>query len=171
MGGKIELGNVILDLIFWLVLPLALGQAVRPWLGAWFAQRKKYIHVIDRLTILLLVYTSFCDSVKWGVWSGQGVSTVVVTIFAATCIFFAVLFAVSVVCDALGFSKEDKIAAVFCGSKKTLASGVPMAHLIFGKDPGISLILLPIMVYHPLQLIICGALAGRWARQSMTDTP
>jgi sodium/bile acid cotransporter 7 len=65
----------------------------------------------------------------------------------------------------LGFSREDRIAAVFCGSKKTLASGVPMAKLIFGGHPGLGLILLPIMVYHSLQLMVGGVLAQRWGKE------
>jgi sodium/bile acid cotransporter 7 len=66
---------------------------------------------------------------------------------------------------ALGFSAEDRITAIFCGSKKTLASGVPMAKLIFGAHPAIGLILLPIMVYHSLQLLVCGVLAERWSKR------
>ena len=65
----------------------------------------------------------------------------------------------------LGMPRGDRIAAVFCGSKKTLASGVPMAHLIFGANPAIGLILLPIMIYHPLQLAVGGVLAQHWAAQ------
>jgi sodium/bile acid cotransporter 7 len=65
----------------------------------------------------------------------------------------------------LGFSRADSIAVVLCGSKKSLASGVPMARLIFGSNPALSLILLPIMIYHPLQLVVGGWLAGRWARR------
>ena len=65
----------------------------------------------------------------------------------------------------LGLGRAERIAALFCGSKKTLASGVPMARLIFGAQPSLAIILLPIMIYHPLQLLICGALANRWARR------
>jgi sodium/bile acid cotransporter 7 len=68
----------------------------------------------------------------------------------------------------LGFNREDRITAIFCGSKKTLASGVPMAKLIFGAHPAIGLILLPIMVYHQLQLLVCAVLAERWARAAGT---
>jgi sodium/bile acid cotransporter 7 len=63
----------------------------------------------------------------------------------------------------LGLQLEDRIAVVFCGSKKTLASGIPMAHLIFGANPALGLILLPIMIYHPLQLAIGGILAQHWS--------
>ena len=70
------------------------------------------------------------------------------------------------VCRKLKIAPEDQSAVVFCGSKKTLASGVPMAHLIFGAHPGLGLILLPIMIYHSMQLFICGWLAGRWAQRA-----
>ena len=165
-GNPMPMGKVILDLVIWLVLPLIVGQLCRPLLGAWAARNKKFIHVVDRATILLLVYTSFCDSMKQGVWSGQGIGTVSLTLVVSALIFSAVLSAVGWMCDRLGFPVEDRIAAVFCGSKKTLASGVPMAQLIFGANPGLSLILLPILIYHPLQLIIGGALASRWARRT-----
>ncbi len=68
---------------------------------------------------------------------------------------------------ALGFALADRVVALFCGSKKTLASGVPMARLIFGAHPGLAIILLPIMLYHPLQLVVGGWLAGRFARSAL----
>jgi len=164
-GTTMPMGDVVLDLVKWLVAPLVAGQLLRPLLGAWAARNKKRINVVDRLTILLLVYTSFCDSVKRGVWSSHGPGPVLATIVASIVLFFLIFTIASLACDALRFSPPDKIAAVFCGSKKTLASGVPMAQLIFAGRPGIGLILLPIMIYHPLQLLICGALANRWARR------
>lgn len=164
-GEAQPIGPVILDLFKWLVLPLAIGQALRPWLGAWAQRHKPRISVVDRLTILLLVYTSFCDSFKQGVWSGHGAGQIVVISLVCVALFAVVMGLTSVAARALGFTREDRIAAMFCGSKKTLASGVPMAKLIFGAHPGIGLILLPIMIYHPLQLIICGVLAQRWGRQ------
>jgi sodium/bile acid cotransporter 7 len=120
---------------------------------------------VDRGTILFIIYTSFCDSIMRGVWSGQGVMTVVAALLGGLVLFAIVFAVVTAVCRALKFSDEDRIAAVFCGSKKTIASGVPMAQLIFGSDPRIGLILLPLMIYHPMQLVICGVLAGRWAKR------
>jgi sodium/bile acid cotransporter 7 len=91
-----------------------------------------------------------------------------VLLLAVACVgLFALVMALtSTAARALGFSREDRITAIFCGSKKTLASGVPMAKLIFGAHPALGLILLPIMIYHPLQLIFCGLLAERWRRES-----
>lgn len=164
-GTTMPMGDVVLDLVLWLVMPLVAGQLLRPVLGAWAARNKKRINVVDRLTILLLVYTSFCDSVKRGVWSSHGLGPVLATIAGSLILFWTIFTVASLLCDALRFSAPDRIAAVFCGSKKTLASGVPMAQLIFAGHPGMGLILLPIMIYHPLQLLICGALANRWARR------
>jgi sodium/bile acid cotransporter 7 len=156
---------VVLDLLRWLVLPLVVGQVLRPWLGSWAARHKPRISVVDRLTILLLVYTSFCDSFQQGVWSRQGSGQVMLVGGLCVGVFALVLGITARVARALGFSREDRITAIFCGSKKTLASGVPMAKLIFGAHPGLGLILLPIMIYHPLQLIVGGILAQRWGRE------
>ncbi len=164
-GEAPAIGPVIIDLLQWLVLPLAVGQALRPWLGTWAQQHKPRISLVDRLTILLLVYTSFCDSFKQGVWTGHGTGQLIVISLICAGLFTGVMLLTSVASRALGFSREDRIAAMFCGSKKTLASGVPMAKLIFGAHPGMGLILLPIMIYHPLQLIVCGVLAQRWGKQ------
>jgi len=166
-GEAHPLAPVIIDLLQWLVLPLVIGQALRPLLGHWAQRHKAQISIVDRLTILLLVYTSFCDSFKNGVWSGHGAGQLVAISFVCVALFAVVMALTSAASRALGFSREDRIAAMFCGSKKTLASGVPMAHLIFGAHPGIGLILLPIMIYHPLQLIICGILAQRWSQDGV----
>lgn len=164
-GQALPLGEVLLDLFCWLVLPLLAGQLSRPLLAGWIARNKPLVNKVDRGTILLLVYTSFCDSVVSGVWTGQGWASLLWTLVGCTVLFVVVMQIVGAVSRALGFSTEDHITAVFCGSKKTLASGVPMAQLIFGAHPGLGLILLPIMIYHPLQLVICSVLAGRWARR------
>jgi sodium/bile acid cotransporter 7 len=164
-GNSMPVGKVILDLMLWLVLPLALGQLLRPLLAGPISRRKKYVSLVDRGTILLLVYTSFCDSVVRGIWSLQDIGAAAATLALCLVLLVAVIATVNVFSRALGFATADRITAVFCGSKKTLASGVPMAQLIFHGHPQLSLILLPLLIYHPLQLVVCGWLAGRWARR------
>lgn len=153
---------VIIDLLVWVVLPLLVGQISRPLLSQWASRHKSRIQIVDRLTILMLVYTSFADSVQQGVWSAYGLSVLLQTIIGCIVLFGVVLALTQWLAKRMGLPKGDRIAAVFCGSKKTLASGVPMAHLIFGANPAIGMILLPIMIYHPLQLAVGGALAQRW---------
>ena len=164
-GQALPIASVILDLLEWLVLPLFIGQLLRPLLGAFATRHKARISVLDRLTILLLVYTSFCDSVKDGVWHANG-SALLVSAVASVGILGATMLIVWQLSRALDFALSDRIVALFCGSKKTLASGVPMARLIFGAHPGLGIILLPLMLYHPLQLVVGGWLAGRFAHRA-----
>jgi sodium/bile acid cotransporter 7 len=168
-GAALPLGPVILDLVLWLVLPLAIGQLCRPLLGAWIGRHHAGVHVVDRVTILLLIYTSFCDSFKNGIWSGRGITIVLFVVAISGALFALVMFVTSLGARALRLDRADRIAAMFCGSKKTLASGVPMAKFIFGAHPGLGVILLPIMIYHPLQLVICGFLASRWRKQQADE--
>lgn len=164
-GAHFDVGSVVTNLVLWVVLPLVAGQVARPLLGHWAARYKSRIQIVDRLTILMLVYTSFSDSVQQGIWTQYGLAVVVQTVVFTAALFFLVLNLTGLASRLMGLPEEDRIAAVLCGSKKTLASGVPMAHLIFGVNPALGLILIPIMVYHPLQLAICGVLAQRWAER------
>jgi sodium/bile acid cotransporter 7 len=163
--GGLPLGKVVLDLVMWLVLPLATGQLCRPWLGEALRRNKGAVTAVDRLTILTLVYTSFCDSVKRNVWSGQELAALLTTRAVSIAMLTTVILIVRAASIALRLPIEDRITAIFCGSKKTLASGVPMAQLIFHGHPALSLILLPLLIYHPLQLVVCGWLASRWGRR------
>ncbi len=163
---SLALGKAILDLCLWLILPLVLGQLARPWLADWSKRNKKRIHLLDRGTILFIIYTSFCDSIAQGTWSGHGLSTLGIALGGGLLLFCLVSLSLALACRVFKFPLQDRVAAIFCGSKKTIASGVPMARLLFGSDPRLGLILLPLLIYHPMQLVICGVLANRWARRT-----
>jgi len=167
-GAGMPMGGVVLDLVMWMLLPLVAGQLCRPWLKDWAWNNKKLINRVDRSTILFIIYTSFCDSIMRGVWSGRA-GAVVTVVIVSVALFYAVFYTVSAISKAAGFGAADRIATIFCGSKKSIAAGVPMAQLIFAGDPRLGLILLPLMIYHPLQLVICGVLAGRWERRKGED--
>jgi sodium/bile acid cotransporter 7 len=162
-AGSLSLGEAMAKIAGLLVLPLVVGQLARPLVGGWFARWKPYTSAFDRGVILLLVYVSFCDSVAAGLWTDYGVETIATTAGGAALLLAIVLFLTRRTTALLRFPPEDEIAAVFCGSKKTLASGVPMAKLLFGAHPAIGLIVLPIMFYHQLQLLVCSVLAERYA--------
>ncbi|MET0263777.1 MAG: bile acid:sodium symporter family protein [Rariglobus sp.] len=167
-GESAPMGKVILDLVLWLLLPLIVGQISRRWLAEWAVRNKKFINKVDRGTILFIIYTSFCDSIVRGVWSGKGES-VLIAVVGSVFLFWTIFYIVGFISKTAGFSTEDRIAAIFCGSKKSIAAGIPMAQLIFVGDPRLGLILLPLLIYHPLQLVICGVLAGRWAQRPQGD--
>jgi sodium/bile acid cotransporter 7 len=165
-GYALPLGEAMKNLAILLLLPFALGQALRPVLGRWFTRWKQHISAFDKGVILLLVHVAFCDSVAAGLWTDYGAGTLALAVAGAALVLAIVLVLSTAAARALRLDKEDEIAAVFCGSKKTLASGVPMAKLLFGAHPGIGLIVLPIMFYHQLQLFVCAVLAQRYARRA-----
>jgi sodium/bile acid cotransporter 7 len=164
-GGSLPIASVVLDLMRWLMLPLALGQSLRPLIGRLVERHRAKVSVVDRLAILLLVYTSFCDSVEAHVWSSYGVGTLALVFSIDVALLAVMLFGTAALTQALGFSREDRIAVVFCGSKKTLASGVPLARLLFAGSSQLGLLLLPILLYHSLQLIVASWLAARLVRR------
>jgi sodium/bile acid cotransporter 7 len=164
-SGGIDLGKTLLDLCAMLLLPLVLGQLMRPLLGKFFARYKRYTNIVDKLVILLLVYAAFCNSMVSGMWQQQGES-VLITAFIGTAILLAVILLLTTrAARAMHFNHGDEVAAVFCATKKSLAAGAPMAALIFGANPGLGLILLPIMIYHPLQLIVCSVIAEGYSHR------
>ncbi|UZD96078.1 bile acid:sodium symporter [Pseudomonas corrugata] len=161
--GGIDLGSTLLDLCMMLLLPLVLGQFLRRWLAGFFGRYKRYTSIIDKLVILLLVYAAFCNSMVSGIWQQQGNGVLLSAVLGSAVLLAIILWMTTRTARTLRFNNADEIAAVFCASKKSLAAGVPMAALIFGTNPGLGLILLPIMIYHPMQLIVCSILAERYA--------
>lgn len=161
-GSSFAVGPIIADVFLLLVLPLLVGQALRPWLGAWVKRHRRRLGVMDRLVIIGIVYTTFCNSFVARAWRGTGWGQLGLTLAGVLLLFAVAATGIWLVTRALRLARGDAIAALFCGSKKTLAAGVPMAGLIFGNYPGLSAVLLPLMLYHPMQIAICSVLADRF---------
>jgi sodium/bile acid cotransporter 7 len=159
----LPLGPAIADILIKLLLPFAAGQALRPWVGRFVHRHKAWANRADRGVILLIVYGAFCDSAAERVWARYGAGVIVEVALIAAVLLAVVLCATTLAARALGFSRADEVAAVFCGSKKSLANGAPIAKVLFGAAPGLGMILLPLMIYHQLQLIVCAVLARRYA--------
>ena len=164
-GQAMDVGDTMLRVAQILLLPFVLGQLLRPVVGSWFQRIKPWTTKVDRTVILLLVLSSFSDSVADGLWSKHGLSLMVMTAVGVCLFLFPFLWLTKRIAKALNFPVEDEIVAVFCGSKKTLASGVPMAKLLFGGNPAMGVLVLPIMFYHQLQLFLCSVMAKRYAER------
>ncbi|MFS8038448.1 bile acid:sodium symporter family protein [Xanthobacter sp. AM11] len=165
-GDGLDLQGVILKLVLMVILPLAVGQLLRPLLLRLVERHRSLVRAADRTVILAIVYNSFCDSVAAGVWKGQSPLLLVEIVACVLLLFAAVYVIVQLACRLLGFAEADTTAVVFCASKKSLATGLPMAHVMFGAAPELSLIITPIMIYHFLQLVIVGVIAGRSAARA-----
>lgn len=152
------IGKILLQIL----LPFLAGHLLRPWIGSWVARNRAAIAISDRSTILLAVYSAFSAAAIEGIW--QRLPPAQLAILFAVCGF---ILAVALTCTwgaarLLGFDRKDEIAIVFCGTKKSIIQGVPMARVLFpGPDMGI--VLLPIMIFHQMQLMACAWIARRYA--------
>lgn len=145
-----------------LLLPFIAGQIARRWIGDWVNRNKGWLKSIDQGSILLVVYTAFSAAVIGGLW--QQVPTLkLLGVVAGCCLLLALaLLAAHLLGKWLGFDLEDRITILFCGSKKSLATGVPMAQVLFAGS-SIGLLILPLMLFHQIQLMVCAVLAQRYA--------
>ncbi|MBL4246898.1 bile acid:sodium symporter [Vibrio fluvialis] len=165
-GVQLDLLDSVISISKLLLLPMIAGQIMRPYLVAWVDRHKAVVNKVDKYVILLIVYNAFCDSVVNGIWSEFSVGLLATSIVICTVILLVMVHLIQWGARRTKFTLPDEVAAVFCGTKKTLAAGIPMAKVIFGADPSLGMILLPIMLYHPIQIFYCAVLANRYARQS-----
>jgi sodium/bile acid cotransporter 7 len=167
-GGGVsldEVGKIVLQLL----LPFIAGQVLRPWIGAWALRNRRILAVTDRSSILLVVYVAFSEAVVHGIWHQLPPARFAVLIAINGALLGAVLLATTFSSRAFGFSRADEVAIVFCGSKKTLASGIPMANVLFA-GPSVGMTVLPLMIFHQMQLMVCAWLARRYAARAEAES-
>lgn len=165
-GGLLD-AHGIWHIILQLLVPFAAGHLLRPWIGAWAARNRAVLSVTDRSSILLVVYTAFSAAVAHGIWNQLPVRTLGILAFVMVLLLAAGLLTTIMASRALALCTEDEVAIVFCGSQKSLVTGVPMASALFSAA-SIGPLLLPIMIYYPLQLVVCAWLARRYAAAPVT---
>lgn len=162
-GAGVDLSGIghILLILF---APFVVGHLARPWIGAWVSRNKQVIGLSDRTTILLAVYSAFSAAVIEGVWNKVPLPVLgLLTLVCLAMLAFALLFT-RYAARLLGFSREDEIAIMFCGTKKSIVQGVPMARVLFAA-PDVGIVLIPILLFHQFQLMACAWIARRYAAQ------
>ncbi|MDM0065595.1 bile acid:sodium symporter family protein [Variovorax sp. J31P207] len=154
------IGRILLQLM----VPFVAGHLLRPWIGGWIKRRASVLTLVDRGSILLVVYTAFSAAVIEGLWKQVPMSALAGLLVVCAVLLALALFVTTWASRALGFDKADEITIVFCGSKKSLASGIPMAKVLFASH-AVGAIVLPLMLFHQMQLMVCAVLAQRYARR------
>lgn len=163
-GGVTISGEAIIDIGLQILLPFVLGQLSRPLTARWVARQASLLKFTDRGTIVLVVYAAFSKGMEEDIWSKVGLGDIGILVVASIVIVAAFLWLTRVTAERFGFSRGDRIAIQFCGTKKSLASGLPMAAIIFsGSDIGTTV--LPLMIFHQVQLMMCSWVAGRYGRE------
>ncbi|MCY1232564.1 hypothetical protein D9M72_450620 [compost metagenome] len=165
-------GGVTLDaleqILLQLLAPFVIGQLLQPLIGNWIRARKGLLAPVDRGSILMVVYLAFSQAVTSGLWQTYSLADLGVLVVIEIVMLALVLAVTMFGSRLLGFDKADEIAITFCGSKKSLASGVPMASAIFAGQ-NIGAIVLPVMLFHQIQLMACAVIAQRYAAKKQAS--
>uniref|UniRef100_UPI00315880C4 bile acid:sodium symporter family protein n=1 Tax=Sphingomonas sp. CFBP 13728 TaxID=2775294 RepID=UPI00315880C4 len=155
-------------IVLQLLVPFVAGHLLRPWIGAWVTRNKGLLTVVDRGSILLVVYSAFGAAVVEGLWTKLSIGDLILIGLLCAALLAFVLGLTFAVARLMKLPREDAIVLQFCGSKKSLASGVPMAGVLF-PPAQVGVILLPVMLFHQLQLIACAVIARRYAESAPRD--
>jgi solute carrier family 10 (sodium/bile acid cotransporter), member 7 len=163
-AGIVIGSDVVVRISTMLLLPFALGQAVQHWLGGWALRQKAMLSFFDRLVILIAVYVAFAGAVSSGsLLLLESHDLLALSGLLAILLIFAFAGA-WVLGGALGLQRADRVSLVFAGAQKSIATGAPMAAILFGNAAG--LILMPAILYHIAQLILSAPIAARLAKAS-----
>ena len=167
-GGEVHIDtSVFSEIALLLLVPFVLGQLTRRWAGK--VAQSKATKIVDRGSIAMVVYSAFSKGVVDGIWSSISLwDLAFLVVFAAAFVAF-MLWLTRKASQKMGFNRADTIAIEFCGSKKSLATGLPIASVIFASGgASLGLLILPLMIYHQVQLMMCSWLAARYAQRPST---
>jgi sodium/bile acid cotransporter 7 len=149
-------------IVLQIFVPFVAGHLVRPWIGDWLEQRRRLTGLVDRGSILLVVYSAFSGAIVEGLWKQIPLTALAGVVLIDCVLLLIVMVTMWSLSSLFGFNRADRITILFCGSKKSLASGVPIANVLFTGSI-VGPMILPLMLFHQIQLMVCAALAQRWA--------
>src|ERR1700730_12910427 len=158
----------VLGIVLQLLVPFVAGQLLRPWIGAYLTRHPRALKSVDYGSILLLVFSAFSHRVGDGIWHQIDAQDLFKVALVDVALLAAVMAILTFASRQFGFSRADEITIVFCGSKKSLASGLPIATLLFAGHVG--LVVIPLMLFHQIQLMVCASLARRYAARRSGPT-
>lgn len=158
-GDGISLKSIV-DIGLQILAPFILGQLLRPLVGGFISRHSVLTQVVDRGSILIIVYSAFSAGVIAGIWEEVGLASLSIIIAADVLLLAVIMVATIWAGRAAGLDRADRLTLLFCGSKKSLASGLPMANILFAGQ-AVSMIILPLMLFHQIQLFVCAIIAQR----------
>lgn len=163
-GGDIlhAIGAIIMQLM----VPFIIGHLARPWIANWMERHRKILSMTDRSSILLVVYVAFSAAVVEGIWHQISTMALLAVLACAIVLLLLVMLINITVARLLGFSTADEITIVFCGSKKSLVNGIPMANVLFPAAV-VGPMVLPLMIFHQVQIMVSAVLAQHYAKRLM----
>ncbi|MGG4603500.1 bile acid:sodium symporter family protein [Paenalcaligenes sp. Me131] len=166
---EIDMTDTVVKISLQILLPFVVGHLMRPLIGHWVTRNQRWLKNIDQGSILLVVYTAFSASVVGGLWAEIHPLSLLALTFVCLLLLFVILYATRWIAKRLHFDLPDEITIVFCASKKSLATGVPMAQVLFAGSI-IGPMLLPLLIFHQVQLMACAVMANQYALKHQQQT-
>jgi len=170
-GADLISGQVFFNILLQLFFPFVAGQIVQPWWGDFLRARKNLTAIVDRGSILMVVFLAFSEAARAQIWQAVSWGDLGLMLVFDSVLLGLVLWASWFGGKLCKFDLADRITIMFCGSKKSLASGAPMANAIFSQTPLVSvgLIIVPVMLFHQLQLMVCTLIAQHLSQRERDD--
>src|SRR5690606_17480035 len=165
-AGGVSADSVV-KIVAQLLVPFLAGQLLRRRLGSFLTRHRRALGLADRGAILLVVYTAFSAGMVQGIWHQVGVARLGALLAVEAALLTVMLLLSWYGARALGFGRADRVAIQFAGSKKSLAAGLPMASVLFGAHA--SMAVLPLMLFHQMQLMVCAVVARRRSRDPLPE--
>lgn len=160
-----NLGSIYLKLITEILLPVIIGIALQRYLGHFVKKHSSYLTLFDKSIILLIIYKSFAQSFEEGVFNSVNLTDLVLIFIAVIILFSVVFFSINKLANVLAFNLEDRITAQFCGTKKSLVHGTVFSKILFKNTVSVGIILLPLMLFHFIQIFIISIIASKLEKQ------
>jgi sodium/bile acid cotransporter 7 len=164
-SADFNLGSVYVKLLTEILAPVTIGIILQRYWGKFARKYIRYLTVFDKSVILLIIYKSFAESFESNVFRSVDIKDLLLIMVAVVALFYTVYFLTGRFAKALGFSIEDRITAQFCGTKKSLVHGTVFSKILFQHSAGAGIILLPLMLFHALQIFIVSIFAAKLARR------
>ena len=160
-----DLGEIYFKLVTEILLPVIIGIFLQRYWGDFARKNSRYLTLFDKSVILLIIFKSFSHSFENKVFSAVDATDLFLIVTAVILLFYAIYFLTLKVSQLLGFTIEDRITTQFCGTKKSLVHGTVFAKILFQQSATTGIMLLPIMIFHPIQILIISFVATRLGKR------
>ena len=163
--GDFDFTDTYIDLVVQIIIPVVLGLFLQKYIGHWASKYNTQLAYFDKAVILLIIYKSFAHAFTTGLFQSVSLSILLFIFIGVVAIFLILYGVLNVICKVLKFNTEDRITALFCGSKKSLVHGTVFSSVMFGTSSILGIILLPIMIYHAFQIVAISFIAQKFANR------
>jgi len=167
--GDFNIESIYISLIIQILIPVIIGMLLQKYWGKFAIKYKNQLTLFDKTIILLIIYKSFAESFDEDIFSSVSISDLLLLFTMVVALFYVVYFITGFISKKLHFNTEDRITAQFCGTKKSLVHGTVFAEILFPSTMSIGFILLPLMVFHAVQIFIVSIIATRLAKREQLN--